>query len=83
MTRFRECYPGLQKSPQDSPRAHVSPNGQPRNFHSLRISLQPFTDNESLVYKHKNNVVNSNIPFRVTTVDRPHFAAVCATRTRA
>jgi len=33
MTRVSKMLPGLQKSPQDSPRARVSPAGQPRNFH--------------------------------------------------
>jgi hypothetical protein len=44
--------------------------------------LQTVTYNESLAYKHKNNVINSDVPLRVTTAGMTHFAAVRAPCTR-
>jgi len=61
--------------------ARVTNRATPR-FSRLKDSLQLFTGNEYLAYKHKNNVINSNTPLCVTTVDRPHFTTVCTTRAR-
>ena len=71
-----------KKSPGQPAHVHVAGRVTPQ-FSQFGDSLQPFTVNESLAYKHKNNVINSNIPLRVTAVDMTHFAAVCATRARA
>jgi len=84
MTRFSKMLPRFtkKKSPGQPARARVTGRSTPQ-FSLLAYSLQLFTGNESLAYKHKNNVTNNNVTLRVTAVDMTHFAAVCATRARA
>jgi len=83
MTRFFEnVTPVYKKSPRDSPRARVTDRAI-LQFSQFEASLQPFTGNESLAYKHKSNVTNNNISLCVTIVDMTHFATVHATRAHA
>jgi len=80
---FEKVTPGYKKkSPGQSVRVCVTDRVTPQ-FSWLEDSLHPFTYNESLAYKHKNNVMNNNTSLRVTSVDMTHFAAVRAPYTRA
>jgi hypothetical protein len=71
-----------KKSPGQPARARVAGRSTPQ-FLRFGDSLQPFTGNESLAYKHKNNVINNNVLLCITTVGMIHFTTVCATRARA
>jgi len=71
-----------KKSPGQPACARVTGRSTPQ-FLRFGNSVQPFTGNESLAYKHKNNIINNNVSLRITTVDITHFATVCATRARA
>jgi len=82
MTRFRKCYPGLQKKFPGQPACTCVTGRATPQFSLFGDSVQQFTYNESLAYKHKNHVMNNNTSLRVMTVDMTHFAAVCTTRAR-
>jgi len=83
VTVFEKVTPVYKKkSPGQPERARVT-RQVTFQLSQFRDSLHPFTVNESLAYKHKNNVINSNMALRVTAVDMTHFAAVCATRAHA
>jgi len=59
MTRFRKCYPGLQKkSPGQPAHTRATDRATPK-FLRFGDSLQPFTCNEYLAYKHKNHVMKT------------------------
>jgi len=83
MIRFSKMLHWLtKKSPGQPARARVADRAT-LQFSRLEDSLQPFTGNKSLTCKHKNNVINSNISLRGTTVVMPHFATVCTTHIHA
>jgi len=82
MTRFSKMLPQFtKKGLQDSLHVRVTVRVI-LQFSQFEYSLQPFTDNESLAYKHKSTVMNKNILLCVTTVNMTHFATVRATRAR-
>ena len=80
-TVFEKVTPVYKKSPRDSPRARGTGWVTPQ-FSRLGGSLRSFTCNAVLAYKHKNNVINTNVSLRVTTVDMTHFATGCIPRAR-
>jgi len=66
-----------KKSPGQPARTRVAGRAT-LQFSLFGDSLHLVTRNESLAYKHKNNVINNNVPFRITAVDMTHFVTVCA-----
>jgi len=85
LTRFSKMLTWFpKKSPGQSVCTRVVGRATPQ-FSRLEDSVQQFTCNESLAYKHKNNVINNNVLLRVTTADMTYFAVVhapCACVTR-
>ena len=81
-TAFEKVTPVYKKKSPGQPACACVVGRSTPQFSRFGDSLQPFTDNESLAYKHKTNDINNNILLRVTTVDMTHFATVRATRAR-